>query len=330
MTALGVPVIDIAPFLAGTPGGKAKVAGDVGRACEEIGFLTIVGHGVPSELIDETYAVSKAFFGLPPEEKLKVEHPPGLARGYFPIGARTLAYTLDKEAPPDLNESFAIGPTDVPEDEYYRRPEAHSYFAENVWPERPSQFRRVWTEYFRAMETLAADIMRIFAVALRVPEAFFADKVDRHISVLRAISYPEQSAEPASGQLRAGEHSDYGSLTILRTEKSGLQVRNRSGEWTDVEAFPDSFIVNIGDLMMHWTNDQWISTLHRVVNPSRDKAARLSMVFFHQPNYDAVIRCIESGRGPSRPAKYPPVTSGEWMMRKIRKAYVETRATATT
>lgn len=206
MTAFGVPVIDIAPFLAGGRADKKKVAGEVGRACEEIGFLTIAGHGVSRELIDEMYAISKAFFALPAEEKLRVEHPPGRARGYFPIGARTLAYTLDKEAPPDLNESFAIGPIDVPGDDYSGRPEAHSYFAENLWPARPSQFKRVWTEFFRAMEKLSAGIMRTFAVALQLPEGFFADKIDRHVSVLRAINYPEQSAEPESGQLRAGEH----------------------------------------------------------------------------------------------------------------------------
>jgi isopenicillin N synthase-like dioxygenase len=104
----------------------------------------------------------------------------------------------------------------------------------------------------------------------------------------------------------------------------GLQVCNRRGEWVDVMPVADSFVVNVGDLMMLWTNDRWISTLHRVVNPPPDRAlgsARLSLVFFHMPNYDTVIRCIESCRGPDRPPKYPPVTTGEHLMMKFRKSF---------
>ena len=97
-------------------------------------------------------------------------------------------------------------------------------------------------------------------------------------------------------------------------------MRTRQGQWLDVLAVPDTFVVNIGDLMMHWTNDRWISTLHRVVNPPRDSTlgtGRISLAFFHQPNYDAVIECLPSCQGPGNPAKYPAVTSGEYRNRKF-------------
>jgi isopenicillin N synthase-like dioxygenase len=180
------------------------------------------------------------------------------------------------------------------------------------------------------MEGLASDLMRIFAVALDLPEPFFADTLNRHISAIRLINYPEQPEAPVPGQLRSGEHSDYGSLTILKIENApgGLQVRTRKGRWIDVPAVTDAFIINIGDLMMHWTNDRWISTLHRVVNPPRDRALgsrRLSMVFFHQPNYDALIECLPTCQGPGHPPKHPPVTSGEHRLRKFLATSLEHR-----
>jgi len=331
----GIPLIDIGPFLEGSAAGKRKGAEEVARACEEIGFFTIVGHGVPKDLTDRMYTVSRAFFDLPLEEKMKVKRPfPNRAPGYFPSGSRNFAYTLDQKTPPDLMEGLAIGPVDVPDQEYYRRPEAQSYFGPNVWPAEPDTLRPTWIEYFHTMEKLAADIMRIFAVALKLPEDFFADKIDKHISVLRANHYPEQPVPPLPEQLRAGAHSDYGSLTILRMDDApgGLQVYNRRGEWVDVMPVADSFVVNIGDLMMLWTNDRWISTLHRVVNPPRDQAlgsARLSLVFFHMPNYDTVVRCIESCHGPDNSPKYPPVTTGEHLTMKFRKSFPAAASAAT-
>jgi isopenicillin N synthase-like dioxygenase len=319
-----IPLIDVAPFLAGDPDGKRAVVQAVSRACEEIGFFTIVGHGVDAALIRRMDHVSREFFDLPLAEKQKVARPrPEQSRGYIGIGDEHLAYGLD-HATTDLKEFFAIGPIDVPDEPYFSCAAAYPSFAPNVWPERPSGLREVFVGYYRAMESLAATIMRMFALALELPEDFFRDKTDRHISGLRVINYPDQSRTPEPGQLRAGAHSDYGALTILKAQDvaGGLQVRDRSGEWVDVQAAADAFVVNIGDLMMHWTNDRWISTVHRVVNPPRERALasrRQSIVFFYQPNYDALIECLPSCCGPGRPAKYAPVTSGEHRLRKFLK-----------
>jgi isopenicillin N synthase-like dioxygenase len=157
--------------------------------------------------------------------------------------------------------------------------------------------------------------MRIFALALKLPEDTFDGKIDRHISRLRVRNYPAQDTAPAPGQIRAGAHSDYGSLTILATEDKpgGLQVCNADGHWVDVPVVPGTFIINIGDLMARWTDDAWVSTLHRVVNPPADAGAgsrRQSLVFFHNPNYDAVISSLAPSDA-GGPGKYPPTTSGE-------------------
>lgn len=171
------------------------------------------------------------------------------------------------------------------------------------------------------MSDLARSLMRIFALALKLDEHFFDDKIDKEISMLRTLSYPNVSSVE-DGQMRAGAHTDYGSLTIVKPDGAlgGLQVRNKLGEWVDVPFVKDGFVVNIGDLMMRWTNDQWISTLHRVVNPPPGiEARRQSIVFFHQPNYDALIECLPSCLGTDDAPLYPPVTSGDHLKSKFVK-----------
>jgi isopenicillin N synthase-like dioxygenase len=319
-----VPVIDVAPFLHGTPAERAAVARAIGRACEDIGFFTIVGHGVDAALVRQMDEVSRAFFDLPVSDKQRVRRPkPEQSRGYIGLGEENLSYGVGRDTT-DLKEFFAIGPVDVPDEPYYTTAAAYPSFAPNVWPERPAELRRIYTEYYRAMERLAAQLMRAFAMALDLPEEFFGDTIDRHISGIRVINYPDQPEAPAAGQLRAGAHSDYGALTILKAENvpGGLEVLNRAGEWVAVAPVVDSFVINLGDLMMHWTNDRWISTVHRVVNPPRDAvlgSRRQSIVFFYQPNYDALIECLPGCSTPDNPPKYAPVTSGEHRLRKFLK-----------
>jgi isopenicillin N synthase-like dioxygenase len=317
-----VPVIDIAPFLARGPADKRAVAEQIDRACTDIGFFTIVGHGVPADLVSRTIELTKAFFDLPLDEKRRVRQPrPEQSRGYLGIGDENLSYSRGDRSTADLKEVFAIGPVDVPDTEYFRAPAAYPSFAPNLWPERPAEFRAVWTAYYRAVETVTLRIMGILAMALDLPEDHFRPSIDKHVTPLRANHYPEQKTPPRPGQLRAGAHTDYGALTVLLPENvpGGLQVLNRLGEWSGVETPPGAFVCNLGDLMQRWTNDRWLSTMHRVVNPDRDRAAgnrRVSLAFFHQPNYDAVIECLPTCTGPGNPPKDPPVSSSEHRTRK--------------
>ena len=145
-------------------------------------------------------------------------------------------------------------------------------------------------------------------------------KVDRSIGTMRLNYYPGQTVPPSPGQLRASAHTDYGGFTILSGEDvpGGLQVRTRGGDWVDVPTSPTSFVVNIGDLLMRWTNDRWLSNLHRVVNPPPGEGqsrARLSIAFFNHPNYDALIECLPS----QGPALHPPVRSGDYRDLKYAK-----------
>ena len=314
--ARAVPIIDLS-------GDEAQVARAIDRACREIGFLIIGNHGVPSAVIDDALAAGRAFFRQPAEEKLRWRAPDGRIRGYLPPGGQALARSRGDESPPDLLERFRMGRFDVPDDAYHRV-RAATWFVPNIWPTTPPGFAEALKTYFTAMEALAGRLMQLFALALELPAGFFDDKIDRAVSNMYINYYPAQRTPPQPGQLRAGAHTDYGSLTILAPTEApaGLQVRDRAGAWHDVAPPPGAFVINLGDLMAQWTNDRWVSTMHRVVNPPREAAEsdRMSLVFFHQPNDDAVIECLPSCCVDS-PPKYAPVTSGEHQASKLRRTF---------
>ena len=318
-----IPLIDIEPFLNGSASDKARTAAALDDACRKFGWLVVAGHGVPRTLIDEMHAVSRGFFARPYWEKMKHKMPADRYRGYTPPGTESLAYSLDEERPPDLKEAYSMGPVDADYDEYHYGAAGARYFAPNIWPDKPVDMPRVWEAYYREMTRLSADIMRIFAVALDMPEEFFQPKIHEHITNFSAIYYPSQPDAPLPEQLRGGAHTDYGSLTLVHcdTAVGGLQIQTESGDWEDVPWFPDSFSVNLGDLMAEWTNDRWRSTMHRISNPPRDKAHldRLSLIFFHQPNYDAEIECLPSCVSDDNPARYGRTTSGDHITMKLTK-----------
>jgi isopenicillin N synthase-like dioxygenase len=209
-----IPVVDIAPFAEGGARDREAVARQVDSACSSLGFLIISGHGVADRLIDDMRGVSLAYFDRPLEEKLKLRMPPDRYRGYIALGSEALSYSLDQESPPDFKESFSIGPVDFPDDDYHRAAAPGKFFAPNLWPESLPDFRPVWETYYREMERVATALMRIFAVGLGMDQHYFDDKIDRHITNFSVLHYPEQPKEPLPGQLRAGAHTDYGSLTI--------------------------------------------------------------------------------------------------------------------
>ena len=302
--------------------GRRTAARAIDAACRDIGFFGVASHGVPAATIADMWAASRAFFDLPADEKRRVEMPyNGYPYGYSPYLNEGLAQSRGDAAPPDLKESFNMGPPVRPA-ALPPGADAAFAFADTPWPTASPGFRAAWEAYYGALNALAGRLMSLFALALDLDPDFFDDKIDRHISALRAIDYPHPMQAPMPGQLRAGAHSDYGSLTILLQEDApgGLQVRDRSGAWRDVPHVPGAFVVNIGDLMARWTNDRWVSTLHRVVNPPADAGGstrRQSVAFFHQPNWDAQIECIPSCLAPGEQPKYAPVGSGAYLMAKF-------------
>jgi isopenicillin N synthase-like dioxygenase len=315
-----IPVIDLTDARSSDRGARLRLGQLIDRTCTEIGFFTITGHGVPPEVITTLNRKAHEFFALPMEEKQEVI-PADIKspRGYKPVGYEALGHGNANMTPPDLKEYYHLGRESWPHEPYYTAPEGQRYFIKNVWPRRPTGFAEAAARYYGEMEQLVGVLMRVAALGLGIDENFFDDKIDKHITAMRLNFYPEVKEPPKPGQLRGGEHTDYGLLTILNGENvpGGLQVKTRRGEWIDVETDPTNFVCNIGDLLMRWTNDRWVSNVHRVVTPpsSAAGAKRLSMAFFHHPNYDTLVECI----APPGKAKYPPVQSGEYRDLKYRQ-----------
>jgi isopenicillin N synthase-like dioxygenase len=316
-----VPLIDLGPAHGGSAADRRIVARAIDEACREIGFFAITGHGVADHLVHDLRRLAHGFFELPMAEKLASRHPvAGTNRGYHPVGLEILSASNDEAAPPDLKEFFHVGPVDVRGDIYYTGELGRRHFMPNIWPSRPAGFEAAAVVYFRTMSALIIELMRLAALALDVDEGFFDNKVDRSIGTMRLNYYPAQAVVPRPGQLRASAHTDYGGFTVLSGEDvpGGLQVRTRAGDWVDVHTAPTQLVVNIGDLLMRWTNDRWLSNLHRVVNPpaaSSPSRPRLSIAFFNHPNYDVLIECIAR---PGR-AVHPPVLSGDYRDLKYAK-----------
>ena len=301
---------------------RRAIARQVDASLKTLGFFVITDHGVPAALIDATVAIANAFFDLPMDEKRAIASDvQGSPRGYLPMGLETLAYSLGQKTPPDIKEGFGMGPLGVAAEKAVIDGIGATY-TPNRWPARPTAFRVTVTAYYQAMERLTQTLMEIFAAALALPPRFFVDRFSAHNSTLRLMNYPAQAAPPEPGQLRAGAHTDYSALTILlgQDRPGGLQVRRPDGTWIDARTAPHDFVINIGDLMMAWSNDTWLSNMHRVVNPptgTGDAARRLSIAYFCNPNDDLLIECLPTCCGPERAAKYPAFRAGEHRFRKI-------------
>ena len=306
--------------------GSADVASAIDRACREIGFFVVEGHGVPDDVADTAWHAGRAFFALPLERRLEVAMPAaGYPYGYCPLSVETLASSLGATSPPDLKETFAIGPVDPPPRPLEEMSDAdeRAVYAPNLWPAAVPALRPAWERYYRAMAELAGRLMDAFAAALGLPDGWFAPSIDRHGSAMRMVRYPHVDRAALPGQLRAGAHTDYGTLTILRQDAApgGLEVQTTDGRWVPIPFAPGTYVVNIGDLMARWTNDRWRSTLHRVVLPppdSRGSTERFSLPFFHNANWDALVECLPTCLEPGESPRYPPVRAGTHLMAKFR------------
>eukprot|EP00966_Prymnesium_polylepis_P325643 7381616-Prymnesium_polylepis.1 len=220
-----VPAISLKRFFEGTAEGKAAVAKEWDEACRNVGFLMVVDHGVPADVIGTMWSETTNFFDRPLEEKRAVLMTPDYPYGYTGLGGENLQASLDKGAknPGDVKEMFNI---------CLGGKEADPGLPTPQWPPTSDVMQSAWKDYYRELSSLAATLYRVSALALGLPEGWFESKITRHRDVIRAINYPEQETPPLPGQVRASVHTDYGSLTILRLGgeyAGGLQVMGSAG-----------------------------------------------------------------------------------------------------
>lgn len=318
-----VPVIDISAIRGDDPAAKAALGARVDAVCRSIGFLIVDGHGVPEDVIEAAARTALAFFDRPLDEKCRWCPPEGtILRGYTPPDSNTLALSKGVFTPPDVREQLSFGRPDVTGDEYAGVEAARPFYRPNIWPDAPDGLRPAFEAYAAHMERLARDLMRVFAWALALPERYFDGLIDRNFAALHAMHYPPRDSAPLPDQLRAGAHSDFGSLTILHPTLNGDGLQVHAGDaWIDVDPPPGTFVINLGDLMQQWTNERWVSTLHRVANPpgaeSGWRERRLSLGHFCHPNFDALVAALPGCVPPGETARHAPIAAGEYMRRKI-------------
>jgi isopenicillin N synthase-like dioxygenase len=321
-----VPTIDISPYRGDggahvNPSGRAETAAQLDRACREVGFVQIVGHGIGSATIAGLADALDEFFALPLAVKKQYRRDPATNRGYSAPKSESLSMSLGVPTAGQMNdfyeaytvgtEAAAFAPLDVP---------ATSY-ADNNWPGAAPAFAPAVQKYFAAAQSLSRDLMTAFTDALGLPAGYFDSMVDHSIEVLKMNNYalPEGDTEFTGDLTGMGAHTDFGILTVLWADRvPGLQVLDREGHWHDVQPTEGALLINLGDAMARWTNDRWMSTIHRVDPPVVEGQIkrRRSAAFFFDGNHDAVIETLP-GTLAEGESGYPPITIAENIAMKV-------------
>lgn len=312
MSARNIPVVNLSKFVHGSTEDRNLFVRQLGKAFHEIGFVGVVGHGIPKELIDGFYSASKAFFALPETIKRSYEVP-GLAgqRGYTSFGKEHAKQS--KVA--DLKEFFQIG-QEVSDDDPIR-----SEYPDNVHVKEENDFTRLGHELYRAFEKAGAELLKAIAIYLELGENYFTDKIHNGNSILRAIHYPPITSEPKSA-IRAEQHEDINLITLLvGASAGGLQLLNMDDEWMPIMPEENEIVINVGDMLQRLTNNYLKSTTHRVVNPPREEwhNPRLSIPFFLHPRSTMDLTCLHKCVSEEQPLAYAPITAGAYLDERLRE-----------
>jgi isopenicillin N synthase-like dioxygenase len=312
MSTHSIPVVDLSEFTSGGDQQKYHFVEALGKAFEDVGFVSVKNHGVSQELVDNYYAAIKKFFELSSEAKKKYEIP-GLAgqRGYTSFG-KEQAKGFDS---PDLKEFWQMGQTvedgDPVKDQY----------PDNVSVTEIAQFDELGRELFKSFEKCAIELLQAIAIHLGIGEFYFDKYVHNGNSILRAIHYPPITQEPKNA-IRAEQHEDINLITLLvGASADGLQILGLDGQWIDVTAPEGCFVVNVGDMLQRLTNNRMKSTTHRVVNPPREKwhTPRFSIPFFAHPKSSMRLDCLPGCVDERHAIAYEPITAGEYLDERLRE-----------
>ncbi|MEM7338868.1 MAG: 2-oxoglutarate and iron-dependent oxygenase domain-containing protein [Actinomycetota bacterium] len=301
---MGVPVIDVAGLFSSDESNRRATANEIGEACENVGFLTVVGHGVDADLCAAVLHETRRLFTISDAEKAAAawndERP---NRGYDPAGRQR----LDADAAADLKEAWSLGPEHLVGSSPMQQA--------NVWPSLDG-FKPVVAAYHAAAMSLCERLMRAMALSLDLDEDYFEPFHQAPVCTLRLLHYPPRPTDATAGQFGAGAHTDWGAVTVLLQDGEGsLEVQARDGSWIEVEPQPESFVINVGDLLAQWTNDRYTSTRHRVLGVAERE--RYSVACFYDLDHDAVIEVLPTCVSDDNPARYAPTTAGRHLQAKF-------------
>ena len=304
-----IPLIDVADFLAGKPGAAERAAAQLKFAFEKVGFYYLAGHGVPSSLIDAQYEQAARFHAQPMEAKLRSkvdEH----TIGYMPIAEKAPPNAAAQGKKPSQNEAFFLRrERDAGDPDVIAGRRFHTL---NKWPADLPGFRDQTLKYMATLEALCQKLVKLYALALDLPESHFDACFSKPHMILRQSRYPQidGSDETVASLV---PHTDSGFMTLLPPNKvQGLSIQLPNGEWFDAPGVEGAFVVNDGDILHRWTNERFLSTPHRVRNVSG--TLRYAIPFFCDPDHDTVIECLPTCQSAERPPKYPPIKFGDYAL----------------
>lgn len=310
MTNTNIPGVDLADFLSENPKRKQKFVNEIGKAFEEIGFVSLKNHFLSEDLSEELYKEVKAFFALPYEEKRKYEiEGLGGQRGYVSFGKE---HAKGKKEG-DLKEFWHFG----------QEPSADANLTEeypkNIKVEELKDFYHTGMEAYRMLEKTGIYVLRALALHIGLDEHYFDHWASNGNSILRPIHYPPITEEP-KGAERAGAHGDINLITLLMGASSGgLQVLRKDGIWIDAIPKADELVINVGDMLERLTNNKLRSTIHKVINPPREEwdKPRYSIPFFMHPRSEMPLNCLEECMDEDHPKQYEDITSGKFLHQRL-------------
>jgi isopenicillin N synthase-like dioxygenase len=316
-----VPVVDISPYTApSTPEARGATARQLDEACARVGFVQILGHGVPQHVLTGLTDAVDAFFALPLDAKNRYRvH--GANRGYSPPQSESLSLSLGIESASRMNDFFEAFNVGAEARSFPHLELSEDDYGLNLWPDVDG-FRPGAEAYFAEAARVARALTTAFADALGLPAGYFDCLTDHSVDVMRMNNYalPEGAVTLDGDLMGMSEHTDFGIVTVLWADQApGLQVLDSEGLWHDVSPVDGALLVNLGDLTARLTNDRWMSTLHRVKPPIVDNTIqrRRSVAFFHDGNIDAVIATLPDHLDPGEIPAYEPILVRDHIKAKL-------------
>ena len=305
-----IPSLDLIDF--SKKDKKLNFVKEIGKAYENIGFVSIKNYGLTAEEEEDLYKKTKLFFDLPLDKKIKYEKKElNGQRGYVSFGRETAKGFKHH----DLKEFWHFG------QKLDKNDPLNNEYEPNVYCEDIPEFNTIGRNVFETLEKAGNTILKAIALHLNLNEDYFEDKVYKGNSILRAIHYPPIKEDPGSS-VRAAEHGDINLITLLMgASASGLEVKDRSGEWISITAIPRHVVVNIGDMMSRLTNNVLHSSIHRVINPPKEEWSkpRYSIPFFMHPRSEMSLNCLPSCISLNNPKKYDDITAGDFLKQRIKE-----------
>ena len=311
-----IPIIDISPLSEPNihPKLLKKVGNEINKACKNVGFFYVINHEISESHLNNLILSIQKFFNLSLEEKMKIYiKNSDMYRGYTPLGKE---FTNNQY---DWHECVDFGPNFKKDNSQVVNP--NQLLGPNQWPKKPCNLKKLLESHREKMIPLGRKITQGISISLGLPKNYFEPFINKAHSYFRISSYPPNAKNGNKNIGKGiGSHIDYGFLTILLQDKvGGLEIKNSNDEWFSAPIIPGAFLINVGYMIQRWTNDYYMATIHRVVQPKNK--TRYSLPFFFEPNLDTIVKPIEKFCSKDKPPHYDPLHFGDYLEKTFRTSY---------